>query len=65
MKFFAILAALVCGFTIHVFADGTKTGKPKKIPASEADNHYLETITVTGKVVQVTLREKLVYLNLD
>jgi DNA/RNA endonuclease YhcR with UshA esterase domain len=37
----------------------------KKIGAGEADKHFQETCIVTGKVAQVTIREKLVYVNLD
>ena len=37
----------------------------KKIAATEADKHINETMVVTGKVAQVSVREKLVYLNLD
>ena len=37
----------------------------KKIGAGEADKHFQETCIVTGKVAQVTVREKLVYVNLD
>ena len=38
---------------------------PKRISAAEAANHYQETVIVTGKVAQVTIRPKLVYVNLD
>jgi exonuclease VII large subunit len=37
----------------------------EKIGAGEADKHFQETCIVTGKVAQVTVREKLVYVNLD
>ena len=42
-----------------------KNDHPQKIGAAEADKHYDETMIVTGKVAQVSIREKLVYLNLD
>lgn len=44
-----------------------ETGKPapQKISTAEADQHYQQTMIVTGKVAQVSIREKLVYLNLD
>jgi DNA/RNA endonuclease YhcR with UshA esterase domain len=42
-----------------------KKAPPQKISATEADKHYQETLIVTGKVAQVTLREKLVYINLE
>ena len=37
----------------------------QKISAAEATKHYQETMTVTGMVAQVSIREKLVYINLD
>lgn len=37
----------------------------KRIGAAEAVDHYDKKMTVTGTVAQVTIREKLVYLNLD
>ncbi len=40
-------------------------GEPKRISATEADKHFEETCIVTGKVAQVTVREKLVYVNLE
>ena len=40
-------------------------GGARKIGAAEAGKHYQETCIVTGKVAQVTIRERLVYLNLD
>jgi len=42
-----------------------KAGEVKKISAAEAKDHMGETLIVTGKIAQVTLRPKLVYLNLD
>ena len=36
-----------------------------KISAAQAEKHFQETLTVTGTVAQVTLRERIVYLNLD
>lgn len=39
--------------------------EPKRISADEADKHFQETCVVTGKVAQVSIREKLVYVNLD
>jgi DNA/RNA endonuclease YhcR with UshA esterase domain len=37
----------------------------KKIGAAEAADHFDKKMTVTGTVAQVTIREKLVYINLD
>ena len=46
-------------------AEKTPKAAPQKISAEEAAKHYQETMTVTGKVAQVSIREKLVYINLD
>jgi DNA/RNA endonuclease YhcR with UshA esterase domain len=43
-----------------------KTAAPAKtIGTTESDKHYDETLTVTGKIVQVSLRPSMVYLNFD
>jgi DNA/RNA endonuclease YhcR with UshA esterase domain len=42
-----------------------KTSPPKRISAAEAEKHFQETVIVTGKVAQVTIRPNLVYVNLD
>jgi DNA/RNA endonuclease YhcR with UshA esterase domain len=57
-----ILTSLI---SLSTMADETNAVAPKKIGAKEADKHFDETLTVTGKVAQVTIREKLVFLNLD
>lgn len=41
------------------------TTEAKRVGAAEAAKHFQETCVVTGKVAQVSIREKLVYLNLD
>ena len=46
-------------------AQAPSAAGPKKISAAEATKHYQETLIVTGKVAQVSIRPKLVYLNLD
>lgn len=58
---------LIFGFLISlpVVADETNAVAPKKIGTIEADKHYDETLTITGKVAQVTIREKIVFINLD
>ena len=61
---FAVLTILWLASTAAI-AQEAKSEGPKKISAAEAINHYQETVIVTGKVAQVTIREKLVYLNLD
>ena len=51
--------------SLSAAADDTNAVAPRKIGAKEADKHYDESLTVTGKVAQVTIREKLVFINLD
>ncbi|MDD5139370.1 MAG: hypothetical protein PHY43_03800 [Verrucomicrobiales bacterium] len=45
----------------------SKTGSPAplKIGALEATNYYNQTMIVTGKVAQVTIRPSVTFLNLD
>jgi len=68
-KFVALIT--VSGFlTLAAVAQDKKPEEsrkapPQQIPAAEADKHYQETLIVTGKVAQVTIREKLVYINLE
>ena len=58
MVFFALVS--FCGV-----GQERKSQTPKRISPAEAKDHYQETVVVTGQVAQVTIREKLVYLNLD
>ncbi|HVM49519.1 MAG TPA: exodeoxyribonuclease VII large subunit [Candidatus Acidoferrum sp.] len=44
---------------------GQAASPPKRIAAADAAKHYDETVIVTGKVAQVSIRSRLVYLNLD
>lgn len=61
-----VLASLLsCPF---IFAQDQGTNALPKIPivaAKGAELFYNQTATVTGKVAQVTIREKVVFLNLD
>lgn len=60
------VAAFIALLSYFVLAGETSiVAGTKRIGASEADKHYDETLTVTGKVAQVTIREKVVFLNLD
>jgi len=59
-----ISVLFLAALALALAAQETKT-EIKKIGTAEADKHYQETCIVTGKVAQVTIREKLVYLNLD
>jgi hypothetical protein len=68
---FSILAVLI--FVIKASAadtntptsSQTKSASPMKIGASDATNYYDQTMIVTGKVVQVTIRPTVTFLNLD
>jgi exonuclease VII large subunit len=46
-------------------APAPQASPPKRISAAEAEKHYDETVIITGKVAQVSIRPKLVYVNLD
>jgi DNA/RNA endonuclease YhcR with UshA esterase domain len=67
------LAAIVALFGLSSFlavaqdakAEAPPTSPLKRISAAEAEQHYQETVIVTGKVAQVSIRPKLVYVNLD
>ncbi len=70
MKTFAAIIAAFGLLSFFARAQDTKTATPqtaapKKISAAEAEKHYQETVIVTGKVAQVTIRPALVYVNLD
>jgi hypothetical protein len=45
--------------------NASQTVMPKKIGMAQAKNYYDETMVVTGKVVQVTVRPNVAFLNLD
>jgi len=70
MKTLAALTAALGLVSFVVVAQDTKTeaprtDAPKRISAAEAEKHFQETVIVTGKVAQVSIRPKLVYLNLE
>ena len=60
---------LKCGSVVPLLPENTNTAPqallPKKIGTAEAKNYYEETMVVTGKVVQVTVRPNVAFLNLD
>jgi DNA/RNA endonuclease YhcR with UshA esterase domain len=68
-----IIASMIAALSLFSFSAGAQESKPaelkkenpKKISAAEAEKHFNETVIVTGKVAQVSIREKIVYLNLD
>ncbi len=67
----SILAVLA--FAIRLSADDTNAPVPSKTNSSallkigtgEADKHYDQEMIVTGRVAQVTMRPKVIFLNLD
>ena len=69
--FFFILAVLA--FAIKLPADDTNaptlletnTSSPLKIGTGEADKYYDQEMIVTGTVAQVSIRPKMIFLNLD
>jgi DNA/RNA endonuclease YhcR with UshA esterase domain len=65
MKMLCTIMAVAALTTFGAAAQDARTDAPKKVGAAEAEKHISETLVVTGKVAQVTIREKLVYLNLD
>jgi DNA/RNA endonuclease YhcR with UshA esterase domain len=70
MKTFIAIAAAFGLSGFLATAQDTKTGAPqtsppKRISAAEAEKHFQESVIVTGKVAQVTIRPNLVYVNLD
>ncbi len=42
-----------------------KAEPPKRISAAQAKDHLEETLVVTGKIAQVSIRPNMVYLNLE
>jgi DNA/RNA endonuclease YhcR with UshA esterase domain len=61
------LFALLLASPLSLLAADTTNAPaaPLKIGTADADKHFDETLTVTGTVVQVTFRPKVVFLNLD
>jgi DNA/RNA endonuclease YhcR with UshA esterase domain len=61
-----ILSILVAAtFAIKLSAADTNAPAPLKIGTLEATNFYDQTMIVTGKVAQVTIRPSVTFLNLD
>ena len=61
--FFSILTVLI--FVVKASAADTNVPAALKIGALDATNYYDQTMIVTGKVVQVTIRPSVTFLNLD
>jgi DNA/RNA endonuclease YhcR with UshA esterase domain len=56
---------LILALALKLSADGTNNVPALKIGANDAAQHYGQEMTVTGTVAQVTIRPKVIYLNLD
>ena len=65
MKRFWMVLACVFLTILPSFADETNSVPTAKISARDAGKHLNEDLTVTGKVAQVTIREKVVFINLE
>ena len=65
MKTLILLTVISAGSLPLGRADTTNAPAPIRLSASEANAHFDESAVVTGKVVQVTFRPKVVFLNLD
>ena len=70
MKTLIVIAATLGLSSFFAVAQNTNAAAspaspPKRISAAEAEKHYDETVIVTGKVAQVSIRPKLVHVNLD
>jgi hypothetical protein len=61
--FLPILVVLI--FVFKLAADETNSPALLKIGANEAYKYYEKEMIVTGKVVQVTIRPKIAFLNID
>jgi DNA/RNA endonuclease YhcR with UshA esterase domain len=61
--FLAILVIVL--IAIKLSADETNSPALLKIGANEAYKYYEKEMTVTGKVVEVTIRPKIAFLNID
>ena len=61
--YFWILAALI--LALNLSADPTGSTLPAKIGTDEATNYYGREMIVTGTVAQVSIRPKIVLLNMD
>jgi hypothetical protein len=65
MKTFFLIALASCLALDGARADDTNGAAPAKIPANAAAKHYGENRIVTGRVAQVTIRPRAVFINLD
>ena len=61
----ACVVTLSAAWAQEAKPEAAQSSSPKRISAAEAEKHDQETVIVTGKVAQVSIRPKLVYINLD
>jgi DNA/RNA endonuclease YhcR with UshA esterase domain len=52
-------------FAIHLFADETKSVPLMKISAEDVTNYFNQEMIVTGKVVRVSIRPGIVFVDMD
>lgn len=64
MKQILPLLAFVA-IAVKLFGADTNAPAPLKIETADADKYYDQTVIVTGKVAQVTIRPTVTFLNLD
>jgi DNA/RNA endonuclease YhcR with UshA esterase domain len=65
MKIFFAVLFVAATFAIKLQAADTNAPAPLKIGTLAATNYYDQTMIVTGKVAQVTIRPSVTFLNLD
>ena len=61
----AIAARVFAQETKTATATGTDMAAPLKVGTADADKYYDQTMIVTGKVMQVTIRPTVTFLNMD
>ena len=65
MKKMSLLGLILSLAAVAAQSETTNAPAPIRISTAEAGKHFDESAIVTGKVVQVTIRPKVVFLNLD
>jgi len=63
-----LVLSILGAFTLTSYltlAGETNAAAPARIGTADADKHYGQEMIVTGKVVQVTLKPTIVFINLD
>ena len=65
MKKLSLLGLILSLSPVAVQAEPATNSALLRISAAEADKYFDQTVVVTGKVVQVTIRPKVVFLNID